>query len=640
MRTILVPLDGSMLAESALPMAAAIAARWGARVVLAGVHEPGLPVHGGRGTAAYDQRRSAELRAALESSLEAAAQRISTTAPGAAVDIALLDGDVASALASHASDVGADLVVLSSHGRGGASRRWLGSVTDELMRRVAIPLLVLRAGETDASRRHSAGEFHHVLVPLDGTAAGEKAIDMAQLVAGTKGVHYTLLRVASPLHPLLQAVPVEPAVERDAVEQRQQAEREVADTASRFRARGFDVSTIVRMELQPARAILAVAEEIGADLIAMATHGRGPLRRFLLGSTAPKVLLGAPVPVLVHRLAEESATAAEPPTLASSAAATTPSPLHTKAAAAPAPRLQCVVVGLDFAEPSRHAAEWTARHLASGAQLVLVHAASVPEPPAFLGRSSSAREQVMESVHRGAEIRMRELVPTLGAPRVFPEIRDGAPHSEIAAAAAAYQADLIVVGAHGEHTGLSSLLGTTAQRVVRTSPAPVLLARELPNGPPRRLLAAINDSTDTDLVLAWTGFLSARFGAPVVLLHAVSPMMSVAVAVGASASERERAVDQVHEEASRWLDAKARLCGDAVTAITTSVAFGDPATAIADTAQRVGADLIIMGRGGTGSTARMFLGSTTERILRHGDLPVLVAISAGGATRGDAERQG
>ena len=315
MRAILVPLDGSPLAESALPVAAGIAARTGASLALASVYEPGLPVRGGQGAMVYDQRWDAEMRAALRDGLASTRQRLAAMAPKVRVTSVVLDGAVARTLAAYVTSVGAELIVLTSHGRGGSVGAWLGSVTDELVRRSRIPVLVLRAGGAADSRGPAGNAFRHVLVPLDGSPASEGVMVAAEAVAGTQGVKYTLLRVAPPLHPLLQAVATEDEIERDRAEQREIAEREVRDTDARLRARGFDVSSVVRMDLQPARAIHAVAEEIGADLIAIATHGRGPFGRLLLGSVADKVLRGATVPVLVHRIVEESPAAPLAPQL-------------------------------------------------------------------------------------------------------------------------------------------------------------------------------------------------------------------------------------------------------------------------------------------------------------------------------------
>lgn len=146
-------------------------------------------------------------------------------------------------------------------------------------------------------------------------------------------------------------------------------------------------------------------------------------------------------------------------------------------AAATAARLGRVLVALDLAEPSHRAAEWVARHFAPDGELVLAHAVDVPSPPSFLGESLPAHEQLVENARRGAEMRLRELAASLGRTGVRWEVRVGDPVARIIALAGEVGAELIVVGAHGAHTGLSAWLGSTAQRVARVAGVPVIVAR-------------------------------------------------------------------------------------------------------------------------------------------------------------------
>jgi nucleotide-binding universal stress UspA family protein len=201
-------------------------------------------------------------------------------------------------------------VVLTSHGRGGASRFWLGSVTDTLVRQLRIPILVLRAD--DAAAVAPGGAFHHVLVPVDGVPESEQAIQAASALAGGEGVRYTLVRVVEQLHPLLQAVASEQDVERDTAAQRSEAERYLADLQRRLRGQGLDARGELRVSRHPASAIVGVAEEVGADLLSVASHGRGRVGRLLLGSVADKLLRAAHLPVLVSHVGGEEQPAADP----------------------------------------------------------------------------------------------------------------------------------------------------------------------------------------------------------------------------------------------------------------------------------------------------------------------------------------
>jgi nucleotide-binding universal stress UspA family protein len=302
MRTIVVPLDGSEFAESALPMALDIARRTRARVVLVTVYTPGFPTVGGQGVPMHDPGFDREQRDDLRTYLDIVRHRVAGAAadvPG--VDTVVLEGPVAPAIAEHAAEVDADLVVLASHGRGGVSRLWLGSVADALVRRLDAPLLVVRPG---AGPTPSSGTFRHVLVPIDVAPESELGADTAAAVVGTSGVEYTLLRVVPPMPQLLSGLVSTERVEEDAAYQRDLALGNTAAVERRLRERGADVHSVVRFHDSPAEAILAYARETTTDLIALATHGRGPIGRFLLGSVADKLLRAATVPVLVRHAGE------------------------------------------------------------------------------------------------------------------------------------------------------------------------------------------------------------------------------------------------------------------------------------------------------------------------------------------------
>ena len=303
MRAILVPLDGSASAEAALPIALALVRRDEARLVLATAIEPPPSVRGGQGALVFDQRLDTEQRAAMRQYLRQVTVRLLGEDGSLPIEARFLEGPAAATIVQAANESGAELVVLTSHGRGGASRLWLGSITDALVRQLRVPILVLRAD--DGTAVAPAGGFRRVLVPLDGAPQSEQGIRAATALAGRDGVHYTLVRVVELLHPLLQTVASEQDVERDVATQRSEAERYLADVGARLGAQGLDVRGEVRVSRHAASAIVGVAEEIGADLLSVATHGRGRVGRLLLGSVADKLLRTAHIPVLVSHVGEE-----------------------------------------------------------------------------------------------------------------------------------------------------------------------------------------------------------------------------------------------------------------------------------------------------------------------------------------------
>ena len=301
MYTILVPLDGSPWAEVAGTVAATLGKRMGARLRLLTVHRPHAPAPAMFGAARArsfeeDEVKSHEL---LRGSLERMQERIRAES-GLVVDAAILEGVPATVIAAEA-ETGADLVVLATHGHGGASRYWLGSVTDALVRRLEVPILVVRPPAQGALE---PAIHRRVVIPLDGTRETERILDTALTVLGTEGVAYTLLRICMPLHPMLMAVASRAEIDRDTAAERATASRYLEGLAAGLRARGADVRCDVRFSLQAAPAILAAVKEHDATLVALATHGRGPIGRLMLGNVGDKVLRGAAVPVLLQRVTE------------------------------------------------------------------------------------------------------------------------------------------------------------------------------------------------------------------------------------------------------------------------------------------------------------------------------------------------
>lgn len=295
LKLILVPLDGSAFGEQALPTALRIAERERAELELVHVYES-IPPSRTIGAPALDPRLDNELRKDRSSYLDAVAARLrrQTTAPVAAT---ILEGPVGLALANHIAARGVDLVVMATHGRGGLSRVWLGSVASELIRVAGAPLLLMRPDES-GSRTLPAHPFRRVLIPLDGSPAGDEALEHAVAIAGDVGVEYLLLHVLTPI--LYIGEPTNFA-DPDESEMEAAAEAYLGDVADRIRVRGFTVDTRILRHTQPARGILEVAEESEVDLIAMETHGRSGVARLVMGSVADKVVRASPIPVLLHR---------------------------------------------------------------------------------------------------------------------------------------------------------------------------------------------------------------------------------------------------------------------------------------------------------------------------------------------------
>jgi nucleotide-binding universal stress UspA family protein len=152
--------------------------------------------------------------------------------------------------------------------------------------------------------------YRRVLVALDGSQSAEAVLRFLLEIAGPLDMRVLLLRVLEPMPPRVLDVPGQIVVENIEA-RRRDAEEYLAPIASALRARGVDTAWGVRRG-RAAEEILAAARESGADLIAMATHGRTGLSRLLFGSVAEAVLRHAPIPVFMIRQPEAVEPAAAP----------------------------------------------------------------------------------------------------------------------------------------------------------------------------------------------------------------------------------------------------------------------------------------------------------------------------------------
>ena len=293
---VIVPLDGSELAERALPSALQLGARHEAEVVLLRVSVPekvlvpDTHVAGGYGLLWPDQSLE-QSRAEAEEYLRALSR--ARVSPGQPVRLEVVEGSVAEEILEAAAREHADLIVMSSHGYSGVTRWVLGSIAEKVLPAAPCPVLVLR-GERPLRR---------FLVPLDGSELSERALTPALAAAAVLGAEVTLLRVLTPV----------PAAEKEQLdtrerglgerlegEIRQAAEESLRAALARRPTPGVTVRLAV--EYGPAaETILQYAETHHMDVIAMSTHGRAGLSRWLYGSVTEKVLHGGRHSMLVVR---------------------------------------------------------------------------------------------------------------------------------------------------------------------------------------------------------------------------------------------------------------------------------------------------------------------------------------------------
>ena len=287
LRTIMVTLDGSPLADHAVDPAAALAAHHGAKLLLVSVHQPHEP------TEELDRAQRAAMAAYLDQHRVAVEARWRVDVDSAVID---LEGEVADALAAFGQGREADLIVMTTHGRGTAGRAWFGSVADHLIRVAESPILLVRH-----STPESRTGFRRILVPLDGTTRAELALGDAVMVAQADA-EMILLRVVVPLITFAPDPAGGVMLAGGALEDhRRDAERYVQDLAARMESHGHRARGIAVIDTSPAAAILESIDEQRPDLVVLAGTRRSGADRLLLGSVMDKVIRQAPVPVLIRR---------------------------------------------------------------------------------------------------------------------------------------------------------------------------------------------------------------------------------------------------------------------------------------------------------------------------------------------------
>lgn len=296
---IMVPLDGSELAERALPVAAHVASVLGATLVLARITPP-IPIPSappdGMVAAQEYQRIADDEQRAARAYLDGVA--LSLRERGLRVQIIAQQGVAAPALIELLAPLQIGLVVMTTHGRTGMALFALGSVADYLVRGSHVPVLLLRPLIED--RR--CEQLEHAVVPLDGSKNAEAAVDLVAALSGRLIRDITLLRVV-PTH--------DGAGIGLAMEEASHYLEDVSRRLSEQVAGGATVGTKV-VGGDPAEQIIRRTRS-GCDLLIMATRGERGTRRWVFGSVADRVLHDSGTPLmLIQPLGSEQQWASQP----------------------------------------------------------------------------------------------------------------------------------------------------------------------------------------------------------------------------------------------------------------------------------------------------------------------------------------
>jgi len=281
-RKILVPLDGSEIAEKAIPYARAASRKRESTVTL-------LTVIGA--SEERDQPMEAYLAEKAEA-LESEGVRVST---------AVARGEPAREIVEFADENAMDLIVISSHGYSGIKRRIIGSVAQEVLHGTCVPVLLVKPGDA----KPGEVEFRKVIVALDGSPFSETSILYAEQLIKGAGAEVILLRVSDP--PM-----VPPTWSRDAESHRREYQQrmtaELQQQAVEYLEKAKGGFGRKRIKVRPhavvgtaAETIMELAQKEKADVVALTTHGRSGVSRWVHGSVASKIAQECRRPVLLVR---------------------------------------------------------------------------------------------------------------------------------------------------------------------------------------------------------------------------------------------------------------------------------------------------------------------------------------------------
>ena len=288
---ILVPLDGSQLAEVALPYAEELAGRLGSEVTLLSVSESDE-------TESYHEALTYIMRMAEPTKQGAERNLGKLVAKEVKVDSRALVGYPAEEVVDYAEKADIGLIVMSTHGQSGIRRWALGSVADKVVRATKRPVALIKAKGARPDVREK-GILNKALVPLDGSKESEAVIPYIEELASKLKAEVVLLRVLTPDYAAVTSV--------GQVEQLESLKKSAKDyiekVAAQLKQKGIVAKAEYR-EVMPgaeAKEIIKLADELYVDVVAMSTHGRSGVGRWVFGSITDRVLHEGNTPLLLVR---------------------------------------------------------------------------------------------------------------------------------------------------------------------------------------------------------------------------------------------------------------------------------------------------------------------------------------------------
>jgi nucleotide-binding universal stress UspA family protein len=264
---ILVPLDGSELARASIAVARALLSRVPGRMILFHAYWPGIPADDA------DLPIEAEVKALNDIGVDASLERRSTPR----------DEETGLVIASTASELGADLIIMTTHGRGGLGRWLFGSVTEKVIGCSDVPVMIT---PSELSSDWPGCNRPSVLIALNGSDSAARAIAPAARLARALKAEIILTQI----------VPESEGNQDNA--RADEAKNYLLSVSSSLNCSDQKTRTIVRRG-EPARAIAVLAQERNVSVIAIGAPSQNPSRGCALGNVAMGIVRRSNVPILV-----------------------------------------------------------------------------------------------------------------------------------------------------------------------------------------------------------------------------------------------------------------------------------------------------------------------------------------------------
>lgn len=292
-RQILIPLDGSPVAEQVVPLAKMLVLRFQSAVVLLRVIEP---IHARRRAEGEVFRDDDQVELLRGSALEYLETVHHDFAAGISVEREVRVGSPATVILDLAESAPVDLIAMATHGHTGLQRWVYGSVADKVLSSARLPILLVRASE----RPRAFGPIKRILVPLDGSTLAERALIPARQLAKAFDAEVLLLRVWEPSTYVPDGLSAGTSVAALSEAVRGAVEEYLTEKTREMRSQGVRVGWEAPFGMV-AENILDVAEKHAVNLVVMSTHGRSGVGRWVMGSVADRVLRASRTPILLIR---------------------------------------------------------------------------------------------------------------------------------------------------------------------------------------------------------------------------------------------------------------------------------------------------------------------------------------------------